>query len=132
MAPSFLDGRGAAVLYAKDVARVVAFYQHVVGLEPTKVDEGYVVLAAPGMDLVVVQMRPDVAASIEISDPPLRREDTPIKLVFDVPSLGTARESAPSFGAELGPSEREWEFQGRRVCDGVDPEGNVFQLGEAL
>ena len=132
MAPSFLEGRGAAVLYVKDVAKVAAFYEHVVGLEPTEVDEGYVVLSSPGMDLVVVQMRPEVADGVEISDPPQAREDTPIKLVFGVPSLAGARESAPSFGAKLRPPEREWEFHGRRVCDGVAPEGNVVQLGEAI
>ena len=24
--------------------------------------------------------------------------------------------------------EREWEFEGAKVCDGCDPEGNVFQI----
>jgi hypothetical protein len=28
----------------------------------------------------------------------------------------------------LNPIEREWAFQGARICDGVDPEGNVFQV----
>jgi len=26
--------------------------------------------------------------------------------------------------------EREWTYRGRRVCDGHDPEGNVFQAAE--
>jgi hypothetical protein len=25
-------------------------------------------------------------------------------------------------------AEGEWEFEGAKVCDGYDPEGNVFQL----
>jgi len=24
--------------------------------------------------------------------------------------------------------ERKWEFEGAKVCDGHDPEGNIFQL----
>jgi hypothetical protein len=28
--------------------------------------------------------------------------------------------------------EREWEFEGAKVCDGHDPEGNVFQLRQAV
>jgi len=27
---------------------------------------------------------------------------------------------------------REWEFEGARVCDGCDPEGNVFQIRQAV
>jgi hypothetical protein len=28
----------------------------------------------------------------------------------------------------LNPPDAEWLFEGSRVCDGHDPEGNVFQL----
>jgi hypothetical protein len=28
--------------------------------------------------------------------------------------------------------EREWEFEGAKVCDGHDPEGNVFQIRQAV
>ncbi len=31
-------------------------------------------------------------------------------------------------GGEVFPPEREWNFQGYRVCDGMDPEGNVVQF----
>jgi hypothetical protein len=27
--------------------------------------------------------------------------------------------------------EKEWKFHGVTRCDGIDPEGNVFQLQEA-
>jgi len=27
--------------------------------------------------------------------------------------------------------EREWELRGANVCDGHDPEGNIFQLRQA-
>ena len=28
--------------------------------------------------------------------------------------------------------EQEWSFNNHRVCDGVDPEGNVFQCREPI
>jgi hypothetical protein len=27
--------------------------------------------------------------------------------------------------------DREWELEGAKVCDGCDPEGNVFQIRQA-
>jgi hypothetical protein len=30
----------------------------------------------------------------------------------------------------LNAAAKEWEFDGWRVCDGVDPEGNVIQVRE--
>ena len=32
----------------------------------------------------------------------------------------------------FNPPEKEWHFQGQRVCDGCDPEGNMIQVREAL
>jgi hypothetical protein len=31
----------------------------------------------------------------------------------------------------MNAADREWEFEGAKVCDGHDPEGNVFQLRQA-
>ena len=63
-----------------------------------------------------------------MSDPPVRREETPIKLVLPVRDLGGARTAAAALGGVVDGPEREWEFQGHRVVDGHDPEGNVFQV----
>ena len=119
-----------AVVYAKDVARVSSFYAQVVGLEVTHSDHDHVVLESAVFQLVVHATPAGIAASLEIADPPIRREDTAVKLVFPVPSIGTARTLAAKHGGELDPPEREWRFQGHRVCDGHDPEGNVIQLRE--
>ena len=71
-----------------------------------------------------------VAARIVIRTPPEKREATAFKIVFAVPSLAQAREAAKANEGELYPGGKEWSFQGLRTCDGVDPEGNVFQLRE--
>ena len=125
------QARAAAVLYAKDLRRVCAFYASVFGLTVDHADDEYAILESPMFQLVVLAIPLSIAASIEIADPPRRREDTPIKLVFFVPSISAARSDVAYFGGELNALAREWEFQGHRVCDGHDPEGNVIQLRES-
>ena len=120
-----------AVLYAKDVDRVAAFYAEVAGLTVRHAEPAHAALESSGFELVIVRIPEALARTIAIESPPVRRESTPIKLVFRVPSLGTARAAAARLGGALNPEEREWRYEGRRVCDGHDPEGNVFQLREA-
>lgn len=120
--------RAGAVLYAKDVARVSAFYAGIAGMAVTHTEADHVVLDSPSLQLVVVAIPAAVAATIDIANPPQRRTDTPIKLALAVKSLAAAREAAPSLGGELNPVEREWVYGQHRVCDGHDPEGNVVQL----
>ena len=68
---------------------------------------------------------------IQIATPPERREDASIKLAFAVEDIGSARSGAAELGGAMNPSEREWEFEGVKVRDGCDPEGNVFQIRQA-
>jgi predicted enzyme related to lactoylglutathione lyase len=117
-----------AVVFAKDVARVSRFYAEVAGLEIVHEVADHVVLESGDCELVVVAIPPAVAAGIHIATPPVRRENTAVKLVFRVDDLESARVAARTAGGALNPPEREWEFQGARVCDGHDPEGNVLQL----
>jgi hypothetical protein len=84
------------------------------------------------LQLVIVAIPEHIAASIELADPPLRRTETPIKLVFTVASIHAARTAARPLGGELNPPEREWQFQEFRICDGHDPEGNIVQFRERV
>jgi len=115
-------------LYAKNLALVQAFYAVVAGLGVQHAENNHVVLESPGFLLTVVEISERIASTIEITNPPRRRIETPIKLVFPVASLEATRALAASHGGELNAPEREWEFLGRRVCDGQDPEGNVVQF----
>jgi len=123
---------GAAALYALDVHRVAGFYAAVAGLQVTETDPGYLVVESSDFELAIVEIPPLLAAEIEVLSPPLRREDTPIKLAFFVSSIADARAQAPTLGGVVDPAEHEWTFRGHRICDGSDPEGNVFQLREPL
>lgn len=122
---------GGVVLYAKDLARVAAFYQLVTGLPVRETAGGHVRMEANGFQLVVLQIPPAIASGIVIATPPVPREETPVKPVFPVADVGAARSLATQLGGTLNGPEKEWSFDGLVVCDGVDPEGNVFQLRSA-
>jgi predicted enzyme related to lactoylglutathione lyase len=120
--------QAGAVLYAKDPMRVAAFYEHVANMRVCHSDNEHVELQSGSFQLVVLQIPEQIAKTIRIDSPPERRENTPIKLVLFVQNIAQARTAAVNFGGALNGPEREWEFQGATVCDGYDPEGNVFQL----
>jgi predicted enzyme related to lactoylglutathione lyase len=122
------SGLIGAVLYAKDLQQLAEFYTAVAGLELAQTQEGFAVLGRPPSQLVIVRTPPAIADAISIARPPLVREDTPIKLVFAVDEIARARARASDLGGVVTPAEHEWQFDGAMVCDGHDPEGNVFQL----
>lgn len=117
-----------AVVYAKDIERVGLFYSQVAGLPIVQRNPEFLVLQSSAFQLVIVAMPREIAAQITIQTPPVKREDTAIKLCFSVPSIQAARAEAAKCGGELNGAGREWEFQGSRVCDGHDPEGNIIQV----
>ena len=119
-----------AVIYAKDYRTLASFYEHVAGLTQREADEEYVLLEAPSFQLVILQISERIAANITIEKPPRKRENTPIKLFLNVNSIENARLAAKGLGGELNSVETEWKFHGVKRCDGIDPEGNVFQLQE--
>ena len=123
--------RQGAVIYAKALDRLVAFYVNAIGFQVVEQADEYVVIDHAGIQLVILQAPAQIADAISISDPPAPREETPIKLVFFA-ELDTVRTRAPESGGGLMPSEREWRFQDTRVCDGFDPEGNIFQIRQPV
>jgi predicted enzyme related to lactoylglutathione lyase len=120
--------KAGAVIYAKNFTRLAKFYEAVAGLAIKETDKTSTRLESESFQLVVLQAPKRIADVIEISEPPLRRESTPIKLVFFVESIRDVREKVKALGGALNASEKEWQFDGHKVCDGRDPEGNIFQL----
>lgn len=121
-----------AVIYVKDLLLTSLFYQHTLNFLPSQQEADFIVLKKENFDLILVKTPAEVAATIQISSPPALREDTPIKLIFPVVKLAKTRELANQFGGHLFPKEQEWDFQNYRVCDGFDPEGNIFQVREPI
>jgi predicted enzyme related to lactoylglutathione lyase len=124
------ESRAGAVLYASDMDRVADFYSEVLGLEAADRDAKHVLLESKSFQLVVLRSPSHIASTMEIAVPPVRRANAAVKLVFFVPSIAEVRASAASRGGVVNAAEKEWLFNGWRVCDGLDPEGNVVQFRE--
>jgi predicted enzyme related to lactoylglutathione lyase len=120
----------AAVVYVKHLDRMRSFYQHCFALEAVYTSEAYCVLESGSWRLALVVIPDETADRIELTVPPRRREEVPVKLAFEVASFEDLRTTAPSLGGQVDPSTAEWDFRGQRRCDGVDPEGNIIQLLE--
>lgn len=121
-----------AVLFAKNMQQVADFYAAVAGFSTVSGGDDHVVLESPVFQLVVHRMPGDIASGIQVTMPPARRANGAVKLVFPVQSLVDARATVAAYGGVLEGPDREWTFQGWRVCDGLDPEGNVVQLRQRI
>jgi predicted enzyme related to lactoylglutathione lyase len=121
-----------AVVFAKDIKRVAAFYEHLCALAVVHAERDHIVLESAAIQLVIHAVPSRIAKTLQISEPPALREQTPIKLFFAVPELAQARGQATHWGGQIAPEAKEWEARGFRACDGYDPEGNVVQFRQAL
>lgn len=120
-----------AVLFTTDPTRLARFYERVVGLRPVRVDADHVVLETAGFRLIVHRIPERHARGITISEPAVVRERGAVKLCLPVDDLASARRTAAEQGGEVYPPGREWRYGDATVCDGYDPDGNVFQLVQA-
>jgi len=115
---------GTAMLFAKDLQRLTEFYHEALGLpviEGTSAP-GSVELDAGAVRLALHAIPPRIARQIEITHPPRAREESPIKLMFEVDDLYAVRRRLVHYGATM------FEPKNSGICDGLDPEGNVFSL----
>jgi len=122
--------QAGAVIYARDIIRVAKFYREILGFEEKHNGQDHILLEIPGFQLIVHSIPSVIAETIEITDPPLVREDSAVKLVFYIPSIHAIRQASLNLGGGLNPPEMEWQFAGENVCDGYDPEGNMIQIRE--
>jgi predicted enzyme related to lactoylglutathione lyase len=120
--------RAQIALYAVDPARLAPFYVEVTGLQVDEEAHSFITLSSTALELHIVRVPEDVAATIDVSAAPARREDTPIKVSFRVSSIEVARATAERLGGRIDGAESEWFWRGEVHCDGFDPEGNVFQV----
>ena len=110
-----------ALLFVKDMSRMRRFYEGVLGLATLSVDPGFVRLDAGGCVLALHTL-PDEP---DVSEPPIPREDSWIKLGFHVEDVAATRATLVAAGVTM---REVHTWQSISFCDGVDPEGNVFQI----
>jgi hypothetical protein len=128
MADSSPGVHSGLVIYGKDIGALAEFYRSVLSMEIVERDDRFVVLHAGPVEIVVVQVPDNIAASIDITKPPAVRTGTPLKPMFTVPSLIEVRSNVLRNGGTLQPPESAWRFRGAIVLDGCDREGNVIQF----
>jgi predicted enzyme related to lactoylglutathione lyase len=117
-----------AVLFTINLQSLATFYERVMDMRVLTTADDHICLETGGFQLIVHQIPEHYARNIKIQTPPVLREAAAVKLAFRVKSISKAREVASGLGGTVHPPEREWSWQGSTVCDGYDPDGNVFQL----
>jgi len=119
-----------AVLYARSLQKMVAFYSAVLGSECVHSDEHHAVFDLNGLALVIHQIPPGLASGIDIAEPPVRRESGAIRLDYPVADIGDSRTRARALGGDIDARPPPWAEPGAGFFLGNDPEGNVFGVGE--
>lgn len=123
---------GGAVIFAVELQRMVNFYQGVMDLRPGVEEKTYRKLNSQGVELLIHLLPPHIASTIIIDSPPIPRDSAVTKLVYVVQNLAAARTRAAELGGCVYAVDKQWEFENTIVCDGWDPEGNVFQLRQPI
>jgi catechol-2,3-dioxygenase len=116
------------ILYVQDVDRLATFYQQVLGLPVVEEIKGeWSVLDAGPCQLALHR----VGRAYRVADPSSWQVESNAKLVMKVDRpLAEVRAELTAKGVPMGKIKSYPPLTGP-LCDGRDPEGNVFQLAEA-
>ena len=125
-------GQAGLVVFAKSVKKLSAFYIRTLGLEVLESARSHQLLRGNGYEIVVHAIPAKYAREIQITKPPVLREDSAMKPSFVVPDLAALRLAVVATGGWLKPEEMAWTIRGHKVLDGCDPEGNVLQFKQKL
>ncbi|MFZ6754337.1 VOC family protein [Undibacterium sp. Dicai25W] len=113
------------ILYVRDVSLLKRFYQKHFSFDLVEeISDEWVVLNTGRIELAFHRV------GMPWRDLPLSRSSSNVKMVFIVKSgLPELRASLLSAGVVMGGIKRYDGFS-QLMCDGEDPEGNVFQLSQ--
>ena len=116
-----------AMLYVKDFKGMKQFYADMLCVEPTSqaASDDWATFEINDIRLALHAIPAAIAANIEITSPPVFRENQAFKMIFEVTDVERERERLESLGAST--HRHNWQ-KAREACDMVDPEGNIFQL----
>ena len=114
------------IYYVRDVSLLKTFYQTHFGLSVVEeIEEEWVVLQSGTIELALHR------AGVPFRQSANGRTSSNVKLVFSVSSdLAKMRERLLEAGVAVRGLKRYEGFP-YVLCDGCDPEGNVFQLSQA-
>ena len=120
-----------SMLYVKDLARMRGFYGSVLQTPPinTQWTDTWALFDVGGTKFALHAIPAKHAGGIDLSSPPLKRERSPIKLIFAVGDVPAERARLEAMGVTtLQQSSQETG----ESCDCVDPEGNIFQIAARI
>ena len=117
--------RAHAIIYCINPEVMTHFYRAVMQLSDAQHPHR---VYSETWQIEFVQIPAEYAADIQLTSPPTPRDETPIKLSFAVDDIAIAREIADLHGGAVSGLDHEWHYEGYAFCNGVDPEGNVFQI----
>ena len=119
-----------AILFVKDLQKVAAFYVGALALRRVSGDVDHAVLECNGFELAVHQIPKPIAETIVVTQPPVRRVLSAIRLDFPVASIGDSRKLARALGGEIDDAPPAWADRTANLFFGHDPEGNQFGVSE--
>jgi hypothetical protein len=119
-----------AVLFVKDLGMAAAFYIGAIGLTRVSGDKDHAILECDGFELVVHQIPKQIAETIVITRPPVRRVWGALRLDFPVASIADARSLARSLGGDVDEAPPAWAERDAGFFFGYDPEGNQFGVSQ--
>jgi len=116
-----------AVLFVKDFPRMRDFYGDMLQARPInrEATDSYALFTPNGGRFAIHAIPQEYARDIQIASPPQARERNPVKLIFAVEDVPSERARLAAMGVTM--LQRSWQNP-TEACDGVDPEGNVFQI----
>ena len=113
------------ILFVKDVEKLKSFYINNFNLElKEEISSEWVLLKAGQCEIGLHKTGSQYLTDIDKSE----KDESNTKMVFDIDEdIYLMREKLLSKNVILG-EIKTWDGFDYRVCDGEDPEGNVFQL----
>jgi predicted enzyme related to lactoylglutathione lyase len=113
-------------IYALNKQILTDFYQQAFDFDLLDHDSTYSRLLKDSTELIILQSPEEFQAATSETLKP--RETTPIKPTFFIDqNISDFRDKVSQLNGSVY-KEKPWQFHGYKVCDGHDPEGNIFQV----
>jgi predicted enzyme related to lactoylglutathione lyase len=117
------------VIFAVDVNKVAAFYQAVIGVSPCPQPGDHkndLRLCKANEEILIHSIPAHIAKTIKVQSPPIPRDESAMKPIFDVESLTESLTEVSNNGGIV--TQITFTLDSLTRHDVLDPEGNVIQL----
>jgi predicted enzyme related to lactoylglutathione lyase len=116
-----------SMLYVRDFARMREFYGQMLRAQPinTEWTDSWALFDLGGTGFALHAIPGEHADKGVLSSPPLKREQSPVKLIFAVEDISAERARLEAMGITV--FQRSWQ-ESAESCECIDPEGNILQI----